>query len=141
MMGSVKEMVCRALTSIHLLRPTHACAGRRRRWVEFGAERGQTATPPGEILFMIHPFDPPLTTFFQGETEKKTAQAADAADGLYNQMAGKVNNVIGSMMGDDAKKASGELRYSSVVHHSSRSSPHLPFHPPPVLFPASLLPC
>jgi hypothetical protein len=130
MMGSAKEMVCRALTSIHLLRPTHACAGRRRRWVEFDAERGKTATRRGEILFMIHPFDPPLTRFFQGETEKKTAQTADAADGLYNQVAGMVNKVAGQVMGDSTKEASGEFRSSLPL------SLHIPASsiPPPLVF-------
>jgi hypothetical protein len=64
---------------------------------------------------------PALTTLLQGETEKKTAQAADAADGLYNQVAGKVNNVIGSLMGDQSKEASGKF-YSSLVLTCSCSS-------------------
>ncbi|KAJ7804279.1 hypothetical protein B0H13DRAFT_2388482 [Mycena leptocephala] len=58
-----------------------------------------------------------------GETEK-TAQAADAADGLYNQVAGKVNNVIGSMMGDDAKKASWNCDILLLFTTRPRSSPH-----------------
>ncbi|KAJ7884994.1 hypothetical protein B0H13DRAFT_1514965, partial [Mycena leptocephala] len=44
----------------------------------------------------------------KGETEKKSAQAADAADGLYNQMAGKANAIVGSVMDDKTKEASGE---------------------------------
>ncbi|KAJ7906459.1 hypothetical protein B0H13DRAFT_2333495 [Mycena leptocephala] len=57
-----------------------------------------------------HPLPPTTTNTLVVETEKKTAQAADAADGLYNQVAGKVNNVIGSMMGDTKKEASGKAQ-------------------------------
>jgi hypothetical protein len=37
------------------------------------------------FLFIMLSFNLPLTTFLQGEAEKKTAQTADAADGLYNK--------------------------------------------------------
>ncbi|KAJ7906457.1 hypothetical protein B0H13DRAFT_2020708 [Mycena leptocephala] len=46
----------------------------------------------------------------KGETEKKTAQTADAADGLYNQVAGMVNKVAGQVMGDSTKEASGKAQ-------------------------------
>jgi uncharacterized protein YjbJ (UPF0337 family) len=86
-------------------------------------------------------FYPPLTIFLQGETEK-TAQAADAADGLYTQMAGKANAIVGSVMDDKTKEASGELPFPSFVlyaprfFHSSLSSLSARiFHSTNVLFP------
>jgi hypothetical protein len=138
MMGSAKEMVCRALTSIHLLRPTHACAGRRRRWVEFDAERGQTAARPGEILFMMLSFNPPLTTFLQSEAEKTTAQTKAAGEGLYDQMAGKANAMMGAVMGDSGKEASGEFVLPCPFLYTS---PLLPFYPPRLYPRVSCIPC
>ncbi|KAJ7926718.1 hypothetical protein B0H13DRAFT_1861970 [Mycena leptocephala] len=62
-----------------------------------------------EVRFSLssYRFDLPLTTFLRGETEK-TAQTADAADGLYNQIAGTANELMGQVMGDSTKEASGK---------------------------------
>ncbi|KAJ7839481.1 hypothetical protein B0H13DRAFT_1911229 [Mycena leptocephala] len=46
----------------------------------------------------------------KGETEKTAAQTADAADGWMNQMAGTANKVIGQVMGDKTKEASGKAQ-------------------------------
>jgi hypothetical protein len=80
-----------------------------------------------EVRFSLssYRFDLPLTTFLRGETEK-TAQTADAADGLYNQIAGTANELMGQVMGDSTKEASGELFLAFPLH-----VPALPrfFHP------------
>jgi uncharacterized protein YjbJ (UPF0337 family) len=52
-------------------------------------------------------FDPLLTTLLQGETEKKTAQTADATDGLMNQIAGTATKLMGKMTGDQSQEMSG----------------------------------
>jgi hypothetical protein len=70
-------------------------------------------------------FDPSLTTLLQGEAEKKTAQTADAADGLYNQVAGMVNKVAGQVMGDSKQEASGEFVLPCPFPYTS---PLPPFH-------------
>ncbi|KAK0529681.1 hypothetical protein OC834_003599 [Tilletia horrida] len=43
----------------------------------------------------------------KGEAEIKAAQAKQYADGVSNQVQGKVDNVIGSITGDKTKQASG----------------------------------
>jgi uncharacterized protein YjbJ (UPF0337 family) len=119
MMGGTKEMVCRAHCPSHgFAQLTTAQAGDI---VGSNSMKKDGKRQHAEVRFFYHLY-PPLTTFLQGETEKKTAQTADAADGLYNQVAGKVINVIGSMMGDDAKKASWNCAILLLFTTRPRSS-------------------
>jgi hypothetical protein len=120
MMGSAKEMVSRPTDFPYPALTT----------AQVGGSSGSDSMREGkeqhaEVGFLLscYIFHPPLTIFLQGETEKKTAQTADAVHGLYTQIAGTANK----LMGNTTKEASGELCFSDFVSYTSRSSPVLPF--------------